>query len=40
MLKFSGLAQDGSGIWIARGGAKIAWFKDTDGNILSISQHV
>jgi catechol 2,3-dioxygenase-like lactoylglutathione lyase family enzyme len=38
--KFSGLAQDESGIWIAPGGAKVAWFKDPDGNILSISQHV
>jgi hypothetical protein len=40
MLKFSGLTQDESGIWIAPGGAKVAWFKDPDGNILSISQHV
>jgi catechol 2,3-dioxygenase-like lactoylglutathione lyase family enzyme len=38
--KFSGLAQDESGIWTAPGGAKVAWFKDPDGNILSISQHV
>jgi catechol 2,3-dioxygenase-like lactoylglutathione lyase family enzyme len=28
------------GIWKAPGGAKVAWFKDPDGNILSISQHV
>jgi catechol 2,3-dioxygenase-like lactoylglutathione lyase family enzyme len=27
------------GIWTAPGGDKIAWFKDLDGNILSISQH-
>lgn len=27
------------GIWTAPGGAKIAWFKDPDGNILSVSQH-
>lgn len=26
-------------IWIAPGGAKVAWFKDPDGNILSVSQH-
>jgi catechol 2,3-dioxygenase-like lactoylglutathione lyase family enzyme len=26
-------------IWSAPGGAKIAWFKDPDGNILSVSQH-
>jgi catechol 2,3-dioxygenase-like lactoylglutathione lyase family enzyme len=38
--KFPGLPQDDQGIWIAPGGAKVAWFKDPDGNILSISQHV
>jgi catechol 2,3-dioxygenase-like lactoylglutathione lyase family enzyme len=27
------------GIWVAPGGAKIAWFKDPDGNVLSVSQH-
>jgi catechol 2,3-dioxygenase-like lactoylglutathione lyase family enzyme len=27
------------GIWTAPGGDKVAWFKDPDGNILSISQH-
>src|SRR5262245_291308 len=27
------------GIWSAPGGSKIAWFKDPDGNVLSISQH-
>jgi len=38
--KFQGLSQDESGIWAAPGGAKVAWFKDPDGNILSLSQHV
>lgn len=27
------------GIWNAPGGAKVAWFKDPDGNVLSVSQH-
>jgi catechol 2,3-dioxygenase-like lactoylglutathione lyase family enzyme len=27
------------GIWTAPGGAKVAWFKDPDGNVLSVSQH-
>jgi catechol 2,3-dioxygenase-like lactoylglutathione lyase family enzyme len=27
------------GIWAAPGGDKVAWFKDPDGNILSVSQH-
>jgi catechol 2,3-dioxygenase-like lactoylglutathione lyase family enzyme len=28
------------GIWNAPGGSKVAWFKDPDGNVLSVSQHV
>ncbi len=36
---FPGLEQDGAGVWTAPGGNKIAWFKDPDGNVLSISQH-
>lgn len=28
------------GIWDAPGGDKVAWFKDPDGNVLSLSQHV
>jgi catechol 2,3-dioxygenase-like lactoylglutathione lyase family enzyme len=31
--------QDELGIWTAPNGAKVAWFKDPDGNTLSISQH-
>ena len=27
------------GIWTAPSGAKVAWFKDPDGNVLSVSQH-
>jgi len=27
------------GIWTAPGGDRVAWFKDPDGNILSVSQH-
>jgi len=36
--RFHGLNQDELGIWSAPGGAKVAWFKDPDGNILSLSQ--
>ncbi len=32
--------QNELGIWTAPNGAKVAWFKDPDGNTLSISQHV
>jgi catechol 2,3-dioxygenase-like lactoylglutathione lyase family enzyme len=27
------------GIWTAPGGTKVAWFKDPDGNVLSVSEH-
>jgi catechol 2,3-dioxygenase-like lactoylglutathione lyase family enzyme len=37
--RFSFLEQDKLGIWAAPGGAKVAWFKDPDGNTLSVSQH-
>lgn len=30
--------QDGRGIWKSPSGARIAWFKDPDGNVLSITQ--
>jgi catechol 2,3-dioxygenase-like lactoylglutathione lyase family enzyme len=28
------------GIWSTPNGDKVAWFKDPDGNVLSISQHI
>lgn len=36
--RYPNVPQDADGIWTAPGGAKIAWFKDPDGNILSVSQ--
>jgi catechol 2,3-dioxygenase-like lactoylglutathione lyase family enzyme len=30
--------QDALGIWTAPGGVKVAWFKDPDGNVLSLTQ--
>jgi catechol 2,3-dioxygenase-like lactoylglutathione lyase family enzyme len=38
--RFGFFEQDALGIWNAPGGDKVAWFKDPDGNMLSISQHV
>jgi len=35
--RFDGLEQDGLGIWSPGGAIKVAWFKDPDGNILSVS---
>ena len=37
---FGFFQQDELGIWTAPTGDKVAWFKDPDGNILSVSQHV
>jgi len=34
-----GPAQTPHGIWTAPSGDKVAWFKDPDGNLLSISEH-
>jgi catechol 2,3-dioxygenase-like lactoylglutathione lyase family enzyme len=38
--RFGFFEQDQLGIWTAPTGDKVAWFKDPDGNILSVSQHV
>ena len=37
--RYAGVPQDEQGVWTSPGGAKVAWFKDPDGNTLSISQH-
>jgi catechol 2,3-dioxygenase-like lactoylglutathione lyase family enzyme len=37
--RFEGMAQDELGIWSSPTGARVAWFKDPDGNILSVSEH-
>ena len=37
--KYPFVADKKWGIWDAPGGAKVAWFKDPDGNVLSVSQH-
>jgi len=36
--RFEGLPQDEAGIWAAPSGARVAWFKDPDGNTLSLTQ--
>ncbi|HEY4935613.1 MAG TPA: VOC family protein [Puia sp.] len=36
--KYSFLKQDDLGIWTSPGGSKVAWFKDPDGNILSLTE--
>jgi catechol 2,3-dioxygenase-like lactoylglutathione lyase family enzyme len=37
--RYEGMEQDDLGIWTSPSGSKVAWFKDPDGNALSISQH-
>jgi catechol 2,3-dioxygenase-like lactoylglutathione lyase family enzyme len=36
--RYPGMEQDDLGIWISPNGSKVVWFKDPDGNVLSISQ--
>ena len=36
--RYSFLVLDENGVWNAPGGAKVAWFKDPDGNLLSVAQ--
>lgn len=36
--RFAGMAQDELGIWVSPSGAKVAWFKDPEGNNLSHTQ--
>jgi catechol 2,3-dioxygenase-like lactoylglutathione lyase family enzyme len=38
--RYGFIEQDADGIWTAPGGTRVAWFKDPDGNLLSLTQHV
>jgi catechol 2,3-dioxygenase-like lactoylglutathione lyase family enzyme len=35
--RYDFIDQDKAGIWKAPGGTRVAWFKDPDGNLLSLS---
>jgi catechol 2,3-dioxygenase-like lactoylglutathione lyase family enzyme len=35
---FEGLEQNELGVWTSPGGANVAWFRDPDANLLSLSQ--
>ncbi len=37
--RFGFMPQDELGIWTTPTGSKVAWFKDPDGNTLSLSEH-
>ena len=36
-VRYDGLTQDDLGIWTTPGGDQVAWFKDPDGNTLSLT---
>jgi catechol 2,3-dioxygenase-like lactoylglutathione lyase family enzyme len=36
--RYPGLEQDADGVWTSPGGARVLWFKDPDGNTLSVTQ--
>ena len=38
--RYAFLEQDTLGIWTSPSGARVGWFRDPDGNTLSLSQHV
>jgi catechol 2,3-dioxygenase-like lactoylglutathione lyase family enzyme len=37
--RYDFLQQDEIGIWTSPTAARVAWFKDPDGNVLSLSEH-
>ena len=37
-VRYPHFEQDALGIWSAPGGARVFWFHDADGNLLSLSQ--
>jgi catechol 2,3-dioxygenase-like lactoylglutathione lyase family enzyme len=37
--RYEFLTQDEAGIWTTPTNARVAWFRDPDGNLLSISEH-
>ena len=36
--RFPGMEQDELGVWTTPGGDLVAWFRDPDGNVLSLTQ--
>ena len=36
--RYTGMPQDEHGVWKSTSGAGVAWFKDPDGNLLSVTQ--
>ena len=38
LITYAGLEQDSDQAWTSPGGARVAWFKDPEGHILSVMQ--
>jgi catechol 2,3-dioxygenase-like lactoylglutathione lyase family enzyme len=36
--RYPGMQQDEAGIWSSPSGARVAWFKDPDANVLSLTE--
>ena len=36
--RYAGMDQDERGVWRSPSGARVAWFEDPDGNVLSLTQ--
>jgi catechol 2,3-dioxygenase-like lactoylglutathione lyase family enzyme len=36
--RYPGMVQDSDGVWTSPAGARVAWFADPDGNVLSLTQ--
>ena len=36
--RYAGIDQDDAGVWTAPSGARVAWFEDPDGNVLSLTE--
>jgi len=36
--QYPGMGQDELGVWSSPGGARVAWFRDPDGNTLSLTE--
>ncbi len=37
-VRYEGMGQDPAGVWTAPDGDRVAWFRDPDGNTLSLTQ--
>ena len=38
--RFPGFTHDAAGVWTAPDGTKVAWFRDPDGNLISLVRYV